>query len=151
MELQCSKCSEFFAWIVQRTSIYLKSSTVWPILYGLITDRVVRYCCQNYWFRNKQPRPLTILSRKLLPAHRLENREDWSWNLLWANFGSCSLRALTNHPDVQKESPTSRRPSALQHNHQHCITSDIALLWTLLRKVCTRDSGFLSQEHKGLQ
>ena len=28
-------------------------STIWPILYGLITDRVVRYCCQNYWFRNK--------------------------------------------------------------------------------------------------
>ena len=52
-------------------------STIWPILYGLITDRVVRYCCQNYWFRNKQPRPLTILSRKLLPAHWLENRDDW--------------------------------------------------------------------------
>ena len=51
-------------------------STIWPILYGLITDRVVRYCCQNYWFRNKQPRPLTILSRKLLPAHWLENRDE---------------------------------------------------------------------------
>ena len=27
-------------------------STIWPILYGLITDRVVRYCCQNPNFKN---------------------------------------------------------------------------------------------------
>ena len=44
---------------------------------GLITDRVVRYCCQNPNFRNICiQRPLKILSRKLLPAHWLENRDD---------------------------------------------------------------------------
>ena len=44
---------------------------------GLITDRVVRYCCQNPNFRNICiQRPLKTLSRKLLPAHWQENRDD---------------------------------------------------------------------------
>ena len=65
-------------------------STIWPLLYGLITDRVVRYCCQNWYFRNKQQRPLTILSRKLLPAHWLEDRDDPL---------NCLIRELWYHKD----------------------------------------------------
>ena len=40
-------------------------------------NKVVRYCCQNPNFRYICiQRPLKILSRKLLPAHWLENRDD---------------------------------------------------------------------------
>ena len=59
-------------------------------MYGLITDKVVRCCPQN-WYSRK--RPLTILSRKLLPAHWLE---DWGprwldvlvsfWSILKSSF-----------------------------------------------------------------
>ena len=39
--------------------IFLCDIRIWYLLlifYGLITDRVVRYCCQNWHFRNKQQR-----------------------------------------------------------------------------------------------
>ena len=61
--------------------------------YDLITDRVVRYCCQNWYFRNKQQRPLTTLSRKLLPAHWLEFQDDW----IWPGSGRYDIRTRSIH------------------------------------------------------
>ena len=70
------------------------------ILYGLITDRVVRYCCQNWYFRNKQQRPLTILSRKILPTHWLEDRDDFLISFYDLTKLACCIRICRKNCNI---------------------------------------------------
>ena len=58
---------------------------------GLITDRVVWYCCQNWYFKIKIKIKTSNNPRKLLPIHELEGRECLSFSdpFLWKLVSFC--------------------------------------------------------------
>ena len=65
--------TERFCWLDWCDSGWWRLNTNWLCYWdGLITDRVVRHCCQNWRFRNKDLRQSCQL-----PAHWLEDQDDW--------------------------------------------------------------------------